>query len=105
VKREIQLDGGEITILKALGLSGTPIYGKLLLDKVKEMAKGELIDTLTGMLSMGYILSSKVNILKLEDVEHSSFRINPSYSRDLRSALRPGSRSHNDDRGRRRRRG
>ena len=105
MKREIQLDGGEITILKALGLSGTPTYGKLLLDKVKEMAKAELVDTLSGMLSMGYILSSKVNILKMEDVEHSSFRVNPSYSRELRDALRPGSRSHDDDRGRRRRRG
>jgi hypothetical protein len=103
VKREIQLDGGEITVLKALGTSGTPIYGKLLLDKLKDMAKGELLDTISGMLNMGYVLSSKVNILKMEDVEHSSFRVNPSYSRDLRDAMRPGRKA--EDRGRRRRRG
>ena len=38
--REIKLDGGEITVLKALGLSGSQMYGKLLIDHMKEHGNG-----------------------------------------------------------------
>ena len=61
MKREIKLDGGEITILKTIGLSGSPIYGKLLLERIGEVQEAEFIDTLDGMISLGYLLSSKVN--------------------------------------------
>jgi hypothetical protein len=64
---EIQLSGGEITILKAIGLTGTALGGKFLLDKMEEVEAGEFIDTLAGMLAMGYLLSTKVSIRTLED--------------------------------------
>jgi len=38
--REIHLSGGEITLLKTLGLSGAPTYGKLLMEKIGEMEIG-----------------------------------------------------------------
>jgi hypothetical protein len=103
LKREIKLDGGEITILKTIGLSGAPIYGKLLLDRIGEVQEAEFIDTLAGLISLDYVLSSKVNVRSLEDVERSFFRVNSSFAHDLRDAIRPGKRRE-DDRARRRRR-
>jgi hypothetical protein len=103
LKREIKLDGGEITILKTIGLSGAPIYGKLFLDRIGEVQEAEFIDTLAGLISLDYVLSSKVNVRSLEDVERSFFRVNSSFAHDLRDAIRPGKRRE-DDRARRRRR-
>jgi hypothetical protein len=101
VEREIKLDGGEITILKALGLSGSPVKGKILMQRSGGMMTAELLDTLSGLMSLGYVMSDKVNVQYIEDVERATFRVNPSYSRDLRDALRPGGRK--EERSRRRR--
>ena len=101
--REIKLDGGEISVLKTIGLSGTQVYGKLLLDKVDDLAPAEFLETLEGLIGQGYVLSNKVNVRKIEDVEHAFFRVNPAYSRDLRDAINP-SRSRDQRRVRRERR-
>jgi hypothetical protein len=90
-------------MLKTLGLSGTASSGKMLIERSNSMEDAEFLDTLDGLMQMGYVLSSKVNVSKKEDVERSSFRVNPSYSRDLKDAMRPTGRKE-DDRGRRRRR-
>jgi hypothetical protein len=100
--REINLSGGEITLLKTMGLSGTPVYGKLLIERIGEMEKAEFLDELTGLISLGYIISDKVTIRTMEDVERAVFRVNASYARDLRDALHPGRRR--EERSRRRRR-
>ena len=101
--REIHLSGGEITILKAIGLTGTGMAGRFLLDRVEELEAGELIDTLDGLQAMGYILATKVNIRTLEDVGRASFRVNPSYAHDLKDALDPNRRREADKQRRRRR--
>ncbi len=67
------------------------------------MEIGEVLDTITGLMAQGYILSSKVNVRLREDVERSTFRVNPSYSRDLKDALNP-SRARDARRERRERR-
>jgi hypothetical protein len=103
MRREIHLDGGEIGVLKALGLGGTPVFGKLLLERAGEMETAEFLDTLTGLIGQGYVTSNKVNVLKMEDVEHAFFRVNPSYARDLRDAM-GGGRRRDEERTRRRRR-
>jgi hypothetical protein len=103
MRREIHLDGGEIGVLKALGLGGTPVSGKLLLERAGEMETAEFLDTLTGLIGQGYVTSNKVNVLKMEDVEHAFFRVNPSYARDLRDAM-GGGRRRDEERTRRRRR-
>jgi hypothetical protein len=87
--REIKLDGGEITILKKIGLSGTPLFGKLLVDRIEEMEKGEFLDTLCGLVDQGYVISNKVNIRRMEDVEKAFFRVNPTHSKDLQEAVNP----------------
>ncbi|HXP35013.1 MAG TPA: hypothetical protein VN827_05665 [Chthoniobacterales bacterium] len=101
--REINLSGGEITLLKTMGLSGTPVYGKQLAERIGEMESAEFLDELTGLISLGYILCDKVSVRTMEDVEHAVFRVNASYARDLRDALHPGRRRESE--GRRRRRG
>ena len=100
--REINLSGGEITLLKTLGLSGTPTYGKMLVQTVGDMEQSEFLDDLTGLISLGYILADKVNIRTMEDVERSVLRVNASYARDLKDAIHPG-RRHEPERRRRRR--
>jgi hypothetical protein len=90
--REIKLDGGEITLLKKIGLSGAPLLGKLLLDRIEEMETGELLDTLCGLIDQGYVLSNKVNIRLMEDVQKAFFRVNPAYSKDLQDAVNPSRR-------------
>jgi hypothetical protein len=103
VQREIHLDGGEICILKAIGLSGTALNGKMLMERAGEMESAELVDSLHGLMMQGYVLSAKVNVQTVEDIERSFFRVNPSYARELRDALRPGGRRR-EERPRRRRR-
>ena len=103
MRREINLSGGEITLLKTMGLSGTPVYGKLLIERIGEMEQAEFLDELSGLISQGYVLADKVNIRTMEDVERSVFRVNASYARDLRDALNPSRRRARE--GRRRRRG
>ena len=100
---EIQLNGGEITILKAIGLTGGAMGGKFLLDRMEEVEVGEFIDTIGGLVAMGYLLATKVNIRTLEDVERASFRVNPSYVHDLKDALDPSRRREATKQRRRRR--
>jgi hypothetical protein len=90
--REIKLDGGEITLLKKIGMSGAQVYGKLLIDRIEGMETAELLDTLTGLIDQGYVLSNKVNIRLIEDAQKAFFRINSAYAKDLREAVNPGRR-------------
>src|SRR4051812_13620952 len=87
--RDIKLNGGEISILKKIGLSGTPLLGSLLVDRIEEMETGEFLDTLMGLLDLGYVLSNKVNIRLMEEVQKASFRVNPSFTKDLQEAVNP----------------
>jgi hypothetical protein len=104
MRREINLSGGEITLLKAMGLSGSAVQGKQLMDKMGDLETAEILDELNGLIMLGYVLSSKVNIGSIEDVERSFFRVNASYARDLRNAINPG-RRREAEKPRRRRRG
>ena len=100
--REINLSGGEISILKTLGLSGASITGKQMLERSGEMESAELLDALNGLIMTGYVLCSKVNISSMEEAEHAFFRVNSSYARDLRDAINPGRRREEKTRRRRR---
>lgn len=102
MSREIKLDGGEITILKQIGLGGAHVSGKVLVDHAEEMMPAEFLDTLDGLISLGYVLSSKVNVRTMEDVERSTFQVNPSYARDLKDSLHPS--RHREERRQRRQR-
>ncbi len=102
--REIKLDGGEITILKKIGLSGAPLFGKLLVDRIEEMENGEFLDTLSGLMDQNYVLSSKVNVRLMEDVRKAFFRVNPAFSKDLQDAVNPSRKRDRERTDRQRRR-
>jgi len=87
--REIKLDGGEISVLKKIGLSGSPLFGKLLVDRVDDMETGEFLDTLMGLIDLNYVISNKVNIRLMADVEKAFFRVNPAFTKDLQDAVNP----------------
>ena len=105
MRREIHLSGGEITLLKTLGLSGAPTPGQQLVERIGDLETAELLDVLNGLISTGYVLSNKLNARSIEDVTRASFRVNPSYAHDLREAVSPGRRREQDRSRRRRRRG
>ena len=86
MSREIKLDGGEISLLKSLGLSGTQVQGKLLLERMEEVELAEFLDTLSGLIALGYVLASKVNVRTAEDVERSFFRVNGHGRKNLLNA-------------------
>ena len=102
MRREINLSGGEISLLKTMGLSGAPIYGKLLVEHIGDMEQAEFLDELNGLISLGYVLCDKVAVRTMEDVERAVFRVNASYARDLRDAIQPGRRRERQQRRRRR---
>jgi hypothetical protein len=66
------------------------------------MESAEFLDELNGLISLGYVLSDKVNLRTMEDVQKSVFRVNASYARDLRNAIQPGRRREQERRRRRR---
>jgi len=86
---DIKLDGGEISVLKAIGFGGTAISGDQLIERVSDFAAAELIDTLDGLMMLGYVISDKQSFHSLEDIQHSTFRINSGYSKDLRETVDP----------------
>ncbi|HEX7516895.1 MAG TPA: hypothetical protein VF345_06380 [Chthoniobacterales bacterium] len=102
--REIKLDGGEITLLKKIGLSGTQVYGKMLIDRAEGMETAEFLETLIGLIDQGYVLSNKVNVRLIEDVERAFFRVNAAFAKDLHDAVNPGRRREQERTARRRRR-
>jgi hypothetical protein len=90
--REIKLNGGEISLLKKIGLSGTPLSGKVLIDRIEGMETAEFLETLIGLMEQGYVVSNKVNIRLSEDAERAFFSVNAAYAKDLRDAVNPGRR-------------
>ena len=100
---EIKLSGGEITILKTLGLTGAQMAGTQLVDRIAEMESAEFLDTLTGLIDQDYVVANRVNIRTMDSVKAAAFRVNPAVSRELREAVYP-SRQAKPDTGRRRRR-
>ena len=86
---EINLDGGEITILKALGLGGSEVDGETLLGRVVPMDAAEVIDTLKGLVMLGYVSADNSSFHAVEEMKKMNFRVNSGYSKDLKEALDP----------------
>ena len=89
MSREINLDGGEISVLKAIGFGGTHLSGEQLLEKVPDLEEAELIDTLQGLMMMGYVVADKQSFHTRDDLERTNFHVNSGYSRELRESLDP----------------
>ena len=88
-RKELNLDGGEIAIIKAIGLSGTDIRGDDLMDRVGELDVSELMDTLKGLISVGFVEADKSSFYKEEDMKNVYFHVNSGYARELKEAMDP----------------
>jgi hypothetical protein len=87
--REINLDGGEITVLKALGLGGAESSGETLLGRIPSMDPFQLMNVLKDLIMMGYVDADKNSFYSEEEMKVIHFQVNPGYSRELREALDP----------------
>ncbi len=87
-----------------IGLSGSPLFGKLLIDRIEEMETGEFLDTLCGLMDQGYVVSDKVAVRTIQDVAKASFRVNTAFSKDLQDAINPSRRRERERQERMRRR-
>ena len=88
--REINLDGGEISVIKALGVGSGEMTGEDLMTRIGgELVPAELIDTIKGLISMGYVEADKSSFYNTDEFKVICFRVNSGYSKDLREALSP----------------
>ena len=88
-KREINLDGTEISIIKALGFGGGDTDGKTQISRVSDLDAAELIDALKGLISVGYLDADKNSFHSFDDMEKVNFHVNTGYAKDLREAMNP----------------
>ena len=86
---DIHLDGGEITVIKAIGIGGSEVDGEALLTRVAPMEAAEVIDTLKGLVMMGYVSADNSSFHAVEEFKKMKFRVNSGYAKDLKEALDP----------------
>ena len=87
----IILDGGEISIIKALGFGGGETAGDVLLEKVSDLEFAEVADALAVLVQMGYVIADKSSFNNSEDLKKTNFHVNSGYARELKEAMDPTS--------------
>ena len=91
MSRELNLDGMEISIIKALGFGGSDVSGEDLMMLVPESG-AELINTLQGLVSLGYVVADKSSFHNAEEFKKTRFQVNSGYSKELKDSLSPAQR-------------
>ena len=89
MSNEFNLDGVEISIIKALGFGSSDMSGESLLQHVSEVGETELINTVQTLLMMGYVISDKAALRTPEEFRAANFHVNSGYQRDLKESLHP----------------
>ncbi len=86
---EIQLDGAEISIIKALGLGGNEISGEELMGKCADIQYPELSELVKALIETGYVESDSYVMHNKELFEKAKFYVNSGYAKDLKDAMDP----------------
>lgn len=76
-------------MIKGIGTSGGSISGHELIERVTGMEEAEFVDTLQGLIMMGYVLADKQSFHSLDDVKVANFHVNSGYSKALRDSVDP----------------
>lgn len=84
----INLDGGETSVIRTLGFGGAPITGRDLKSRVGGMGDAELFEILRTLVSVGYVSSNR-ELDRVEDLDRASLFVNPGYAKELKEALDP----------------
>ncbi len=87
--RDLNLDGGEISIIKALGVGGGEITGEDLMKRVQDLEGAELVDTLKGLIAQGFVDAEKTGFYSAEEMAKLHFQVNTGYMKELKEALDP----------------
>lgn len=85
----INLDGGEISIIKAIGMSSGEVSGAQIAEYVPDMIGAELLDAMKGLVMLGYVVTDSPSFNKMAEFEKATFHVNSGYSRDLKEAMDP----------------
>ena len=83
------MSGGDVSVLKALGLSGGVVAGKTLMDRLGGMEAVEIADAVEGLMALDYVLCDLDAIKNADDLRRASFNVNTAMLRELREALAP----------------
>ena len=89
VSTELNLDGVEISVIKALGFGGGDVSGEALTARVPELGEAELIDSLQTLVMMGYVVCDKGSFGSSTEFRAANFHVNSGYSRELRDSMNP----------------
>ncbi len=87
--RDIQLDGAEITILKAIGVGASEVDGQTLIDRCENLDIEELMDTLKGLMQQGYVDGDSIAFYSEEEMVKLNFHVSSGWVKDLKDALDP----------------
>ena len=89
MSRDIQLDGTEISVIKSLGVGGGEVDGSTLIDRCQDLDIAELMDTVRGLMDLGYVDADSNAFYNKEEMADIKFRVNSGYSKALKDALDP----------------
>jgi len=84
----INLDGAETSVIKTLGFGGAPMRGSDLKSRLVGIGKDELFSILQCLVDCGYVSCNR-DLEKVEDVDRTTFFVNPGYAKELREAIDP----------------
>lgn len=87
--RELNLDGSETTILKALGVNGRESSGETLIERSVGLEAAEVLETVQGLIDIGYVVCDRHQLQNADDLRKARFHVNTGYSKQLREALDP----------------
>jgi len=88
---DIYLDGGEIAIVKAIGIGGGVTTGEIVLDRAKNLDIYEAMDVLKGLMLTGYVICDRDSFRDNDDFRAAEFHVNSGYSKALKLAVDPDS--------------
>ena len=84
----INLDGGEVSIIRALGFSGTQMTGYELKARIERMSDGDLAEALRILVALGYVTSTP-EMDGSEEIDKVLFAVNSGYAKALQEAIEP----------------
>jgi len=84
----INLDGGETSLIRTLGFGGAAMMGRDLKSRMAGMGDAELFDMLQTLIALGYVCANR-DLSRAEDVDRTTFFTNPGYAKELKEALDP----------------
>ncbi len=85
--REIQLDGTETSVVKAIGIGSSEVDGETLIERCQDLDIAELIDAVRGLIMQGFVEADSSSFYNAKEMADVNFRVNTGYAKDLKEAI------------------